>query len=256
MARSYLPSAGLAIALACLADLAGTRRGIGSTGRWLVPSGVAVVLLGLAAATVARHQVWRSPAALWKDTTAKSPNKVRPWMNLGTAFHERERWSSAVDCYRRAIRLAPHNSHAWTYLANTENAAGWHEQALATAQEHLRRDPSVVELHLARAMAYERLGQPQAALASLRECLDHKPNSRRARLGIGGLSLEAGNLAEATRPLEELRALGPLTPNQQRAFDRMEAAIAARKKLVDATRWRLRQFAFSSAWRRGLRRLA
>lgn len=234
--RSYLPSAGLAIAIACLADLARTRHGIGSTARWLVPSGVAAALLCLAAATVARNQVWRSPAALWKDTTAKSPNKVRPWMNLGTAYYERERWSSAADCYRRAIRLAPDNSHAWIYLANTENAAGWHEHAVATAQEHLRRDPSVVELHLARAMAYERLGQPNEALAALRECLDHKPNSRRARLGIGGLSLEAGNLAEAARQLGKLRALGSLTPNQQRSFDRMEATITARKKLFDATR--------------------
>jgi protein O-mannosyl-transferase len=231
--RAYLPSVGFAIAVACLADLARTRRAAGPVQQWSIAAGTAAAVLSLAVGTAMRNEVWRSPVSLWQDTAAKSPGKSRPWMNLGTAYFESERWSLAIECYRRAVALAPSNAELWAYLAIAENAAGRFERALATAQQGLRLDPTAERAFLAAAFACERLGRPHDALVFLREWVRQRPASRHARLGLAGSLVDLGDDSAALRELQELRTFGLLQPEERATSERLEAALAARRRPPD-----------------------
>jgi DNA-binding NarL/FixJ family response regulator len=228
--RVYLPSVGFFFAIACLADVARGWRGGQSPLRWLVPMAVGAAVLLLTVTTVARNEVWRSPVSLWKDTVAGSPGKVRPWMNLGTAYFQAGRWSRAVECYQQALALAPANAQLWAFLSTAENAAGWYEQALASAEQGLRFDPALSNLYLPKSFAFERLGRTRDALATLKEWARLRPASRRARLGLAGVSMQLGDLDQAEGHLEKLRTLEPLSEEQRAAVEQLEGIIGERRR--------------------------
>ncbi len=78
--RLYLPFLGLA--LVCLEVL----RRFDWKQRLMVE--VPVLILLLAVLTYQRSGVWGSPLALWQDTVAKSPNKVRPRFQLAEVYYD------------------------------------------------------------------------------------------------------------------------------------------------------------------------
>ena len=73
--------------------------------------GAACVLL-LASLTFARNEVWRTPLALWTDALAKSPNKARVQVNIGTALHDQHRLDEAIAHYCQALALDPDHRQA------------------------------------------------------------------------------------------------------------------------------------------------
>jgi tetratricopeptide (TPR) repeat protein len=71
-------------------------------------TGLLVVLLVAEAAGVhARNDVWHDDVSLWRDTTAKSPENARAWMNFGVALMASGDYPGAVDACERALVLAP-----------------------------------------------------------------------------------------------------------------------------------------------------
>lgn len=67
----------------------------------------AVLVLVLAGLTMARNEVYRSEVALWEDTVRNSPNKARPYNNLGYAYFLAGDLAQAEQAYSTAIRLKP-----------------------------------------------------------------------------------------------------------------------------------------------------
>ena len=104
--RLYLPMAGVGLLAGLLFAMARRR-----VPRLAIAAGAAGVA-GLMALTVARIAVWQSPLSLWQDAVDKSPNKARPWLNLGVAHQFGGQLVPAVDAYCRALRLQPGNELA------------------------------------------------------------------------------------------------------------------------------------------------
>ena len=77
--RLYLPMLGLLLIAVDLLGRAQDR----TQGRWR--SARPRVLLVAAVATHARAEVWGDPIALWQDTVAKSPKKMRAHFQLAFA---------------------------------------------------------------------------------------------------------------------------------------------------------------------------
>jgi Cytochrome c oxidase subunit III len=77
--RVYLPFLGLL--LICLDFLRRVRT------EQIVWAGAAIAV-ACAMLTYQRNQVWASPRALWQDTVAKSPRKLRPRFQLAFAYYE------------------------------------------------------------------------------------------------------------------------------------------------------------------------
>jgi protein O-mannosyl-transferase len=77
--------------------------------RWRRFAWVALLVMAvtLGSLTMSRNAVYRSEVALWQDTVVHSPNKARPWNNLGYALQLEGRGAEAEQAYRRALALDP-----------------------------------------------------------------------------------------------------------------------------------------------------
>jgi tetratricopeptide (TPR) repeat protein len=87
-------------------------------GRWLVLLPLSVLLVPLSAATYARNKVWGEPLVFLRDCATKSPDKFRPWYNLGTELGMAGNLTEAEPALRHAIKIAPENSLAHNQLGN------------------------------------------------------------------------------------------------------------------------------------------
>jgi tetratricopeptide (TPR) repeat protein len=105
-----------------------------------------VVLLIFAAVTHARAEVWSDPIALWQDTVEKSPEKARAHFQLGSAYAEAGECAQAAAEYEKTARFPP---------------AGY----------------ARADLLLDWGLALECAGQPQEALAKLRESASIEPTA-------------------------------------------------------------------------------
>jgi len=94
------------------------------TVRRLLVVATAILLCGLAGASLWRASLWRDPTLLWLDATAKAPGKSRCWNNLGMAYLVARRDAEAVAAFERAIRLDPENEIALSNLGTARLLCG------------------------------------------------------------------------------------------------------------------------------------
>jgi len=73
---------------------------------------IAALCLGLGAKTVARNRDYRDEISLWRATVASSPNKARPWNNLGYAYYLAGDAQAARRAYLKALEVEPSNVRA------------------------------------------------------------------------------------------------------------------------------------------------
>jgi tetratricopeptide (TPR) repeat protein len=142
--RVYLPSVGFFVA-AAVGILAAARRAVGAD---LAPRAAALAGIALACAlgagTLVRNRVWASEVALWSDSASKSPDKMRPNLNLGTALVEARRFREAEAPLRRAARLDPTSALPHVQLAGvllTQRRGAEAETELREAIRLAPRDP-------------------------------------------------------------------------------------------------------------------
>ena len=134
--RLYLPFLGLA--LVCLEFL----RRLDWKQRLVIEVPVLIVM---AALTYQRSAVWGSEMALWKDTVAKSPKKVRPRLQLADAYYQRSQFAEAAENYEKAARLAPPDYLLLVNYGLALDRGGHYEEALAKLKQAaaLEYDPQV-----------------------------------------------------------------------------------------------------------------
>ena len=174
--RMYASVAGLAV----LAALAGTALARRRPGRVLAPVAAVVVVLALAAATMARIQVWRDPVALWQDALARTPAKQRVFRELAASY----------------VRRGDH-VHAARVVAAESFAL---ERALAAR-------PSDPDLLVALGKAYALQGRVSEALAVARRAVRLAPTDPAARAELGALLLAQADPQGAVAQLEIAEAL-------------------------------------------------
>lgn len=74
------------------------------------------LVLVLTGATIRRNHAYRSEAALWEATAARSPDKARVWNNLGFAYQVAGETDAARRAYLRALTIQPDHPRARTNL--------------------------------------------------------------------------------------------------------------------------------------------
>jgi tetratricopeptide (TPR) repeat protein len=166
--RSYFPSIGIFLALACGADWLRTRWTT-RPAPWnlLVPGGMTLWVGALGAATVARNQVWSSEIAMWKDAANKSPNKPRVWTNLGSSYARQRLFNEAHAAYKEQLRLAPRQMIGYLNLAAIEVELGRYKEAIETATAGTRVPATIYEERL-----YYVLGRAWLALGDVEKSID------------------------------------------------------------------------------------
>lgn len=214
--RSYLPSIGIFVIVACLLDLARCRlNGFRSWTRAVIPATSALILGLLSWRTCQRNQVWSTDESLWKDTTAKSPGKFRSWGNLGVAYSSAGKEEKAVECYRTALKIEPNFQNGIFNLSNSllrlnrpqeslevtlklidldkNNArkpsvaytlglgltgVGRHDEALDIFKSILAANPKDAQALKAAGLVYCRKGLPHLALDHLKQSAAIQPHDK------------------------------------------------------------------------------
>jgi protein O-mannosyl-transferase len=189
----------------------------------------------LGAATHARNELWREPAALWDDAVAKSPRDVGARLERGVLLEQSGRVDEALSDFAEAVRLAPGSAHARAQLAASLAAFGRERDALPHAREAVALDPTSATAHAAlgrieaslgelgsaldaftRALALGgerglerrigdtlvRLGRFEESLAHYRAAIASDPGDDEARTGAGAALVELGRAQDALAYLE------------------------------------------------------
>ena len=132
--RMFFPFVGLALAVFWGLRLLLFR--IAAGGRLPVPArtalalGMAALLVGEAAATRRRNEVWHDEEALWRDVTLKSPGNLRGWLSYGRALTQRGDYTAAVQTLEQAAALAPASPQVQEDLALAWSGRGQDAEAV------------------------------------------------------------------------------------------------------------------------------
>jgi Flp pilus assembly protein TadD len=233
--RLYLPLFGFSLAASCLL--------LGSMRRHRAVAAVvtALLLCGLAAATLVGNRVWQSRVALWSDVVHKNPHDSRAHYNLGTALVSERRFEQAGDQFIEALRIDPDYGPAHNGLGMTREGQLRLEEAIDHYERALRAGdltsnvqgivPDEVTVRTNLAFALERLGRSAEAARHFERALARYPESARAHHGMGLVLAGQGHLDEAYTHFAEAVRLEPADAN---ARNDLAVALTRLERLEDA----------------------
>ena len=146
---------------------------------------IVILLLGVAGTiTHQRASVWRSELSLWTDATRASPQKPRPWINLGLAMEVAGDMDGALLAHQTALALS-------------------YQPRLTQYQQRFSQLAS--ETNIARILA--QTGREEAALRMLNDVITKAPLFPHAIYNRGVLLARTGHCHEGAREAQMAVAL-------------------------------------------------
>lgn len=97
------------------------------------------------------------------------PDSTEAWINLGRLHAENNDATSAHECFRRAIDLDPGDATAYYNLGVIAQDAGKEADAIANYRRALELDPQLAEAHYNLATLFDQTGDSQAAIRHINE---------------------------------------------------------------------------------------
>jgi adenylate cyclase len=154
-------------------------------------------------------------------TIASTESIPRGHAIWGSVYLWQKQYEPALAEMERAIALDPNEALSSALLAETLSRVGRPEEAVARAEQALRRKPIVADWHLSSVgAAYYLAGRPEEAIAPLKQYLSRYPNILSAHLTLAAVYSELGREAEARAEAAEVLRLNPnfsLEVHRQRA---------------------------------------
>ncbi len=160
---------------------------IGLKPYWISKTLTSILVMMLCVITLDRNGVWSSHLQLWMDTLKKSPNKERPWMNVGHAHILLGNDDEAIFYYEKANSLDPF------YFVSQYNLGHLYEKkkdiakALIHYHQAARINPLVPEVNGKLGEIYLHIGQYETANIYLRRAVERNPNYAEAFRNLGVL---------------------------------------------------------------------
>ena len=180
----------------------------------------APILLGLAMLTFFRSAVWGDPEALWQDTAAKSPHKVRPRFQLAYADYERHQCGPASENYEIASRLAPPDYTLLVDWALALDCAGRPDEALAKLQLAVNQEYNAQAWALI-GMVNAKQHRNDAALAALDQAQKINPGFEMTYFYRGNVYATMGNFDAAAQQYQRALDLNPGFDDARQAIERL-----------------------------------
>jgi type IV pilus biogenesis/stability protein PilW len=140
----------------------------------------------------------------WRRALALDPKEAEILVNYGAYQVQQGHVPEAIGTFELALQDLDYRSPA-AVLSNLSYAltqAGRADEAVARAQEAIRRVPRLCQAHFHLGLAYEARKDAEGALAAYRQLMDVCPDGATgARLRTGCILAEAGRGEEAKAPL-------------------------------------------------------
>jgi Tfp pilus assembly protein PilF len=214
--RLYLPAVGAFIALAAAAMLAAHRIPV------IVCAATAVlILIALAAVTWQRNMVWASASTLWADVVRKSPNKVRPYNNLGNALLAEGRTNEAIETLQAGSSMEPQDASAHRNLGTALGKAGLMDKAMEEYGIALRLQPNDFYTFYNLGIAYNEKGMLAEAIECFRKSIALRKDYAEAYNNLGVIYGNQGRFDEA---IEQFRSALKYYPEYLDASNNLKLA--------------------------------
>ncbi len=180
----------------------------------------AAVCLVLSILTYQRAQVWGDPVALWADTAAKSPHKLRPRFQLAFAYYDTGRYADAARNYEVASKLEPPSFDLLMDWALALFYADREREAIPLLQQAEKLENGA-HVHATLGMVYAKLRQKDEALKelSIAEHLDHR--FEMTYVYRGNVYELDGDRAGAAREYQHAISINPLNQAARDALARV-----------------------------------
>lgn len=231
--RSYLPSAGIFLAIGALAGRA-SEWIVGSKSLVWLRAACALWIGALSAATVARNQVLRDDESIYRDALAKSPGKARVWNGLGCSLAYAGKLEESLSHFAKAAELQPTLINAWKNASTIHMMLGKYSASLEAAEEGLRRDSLNPNLQVNRGVALAALGRFGDSEGALKAALEVSPKLREAHLCLARLYAGTGERSHALDHFRIAASSGPLIEADAKLLAEIEQLAADDKRNVAA----------------------
>jgi tetratricopeptide (TPR) repeat protein len=225
--RSYLPSAGIFIVLACLLD---ALRGAFMQRPRLVHALTGCVLLALSATTAIRNLVWSSAETLWADASEKSPGKYRVWSNLGVALTVKGSEKDAAECFRKSVLIEPAFSNGVLNLSNSLLRLGRPQEAISEIDrlnEHSPESATTPAMLYTKALGLFQTGKKDEAAELLTAVLEKDRSNAFTHRLLGIIRAEQGQLRESLTHFRQASAMLPADANLRERVRKLEQHLAS-----------------------------
>ena len=145
-----------------------------------------VVILLLTMGTYSRNRRWNSQIDLWIDCVKKSPNKARPYVNLGFAYFNAGIYEKALETTQKAIQIDSKSNGAYYNLSLIFQKMGDLNKAIAMGKKSLEIDPEMSMAYYALGGIYFKNGQYEEAEEAYKKFIKNSPYFPEAhnRLGV------------------------------------------------------------------------
>jgi tetratricopeptide (TPR) repeat protein len=221
---AYLPSAGFCVLVAlALIRLERHRR----TLAW---AGFTILMLLLAARTVARNRDWHDNFSLFSTDVRVVPGSAKLHCNLGGEYLRLGQLEAAHTELQTALRIYPDFPEALEFYGLTEARMGRGQEArrsLEKALSSIRTDDinhSFWEVNLAALLI--QLGQNDQALILLNQVIADSPDDARAWSNRAVIHYQRGEIAAARADAETALRLVPSNTQAQSVLNSLRTAVA------------------------------
>jgi tetratricopeptide (TPR) repeat protein len=139
-----------------------------------------LLLLLLSAASWKRNALYADGVTLWSDAVRKSPNKSRPYNNLGLMLKDSNRVPEAMHEFERAVERDPDNAYALNNLATVYCSVGRREECAALLRKAIFLKPDYIQARYNLAMYFYEAGLLDEALREYSAIVQIDPSSNEA----------------------------------------------------------------------------
>jgi len=190
--------------------------------RWKIGRNALLAVLSLvlvleAAATYQRNQLWDSAIAMWTDTVAKSPHKLRPRFQLAMAYFQTGHYPEAIENFEKAAALEPPKFDLLLDWGLAYGFVGKPAEAIAKLREAAAFEKSA-HVYSQIGMEYGQMGQYPQALDALATSIQLDPNFMMSYVYRGDVFSVQGNKLQAA---EEYRHALAIDPNNSVAREKL-----------------------------------
>jgi tetratricopeptide (TPR) repeat protein len=222
---AYLPSVGFCLLLALAWSWLAERQRALSWGL------LTVILLALAARSIARTTDWKDNLALYSSAVRAVPNSAKMHANLGGEYMIRNQFELARKEFQVALQIDPDSPDTLASFGLLESWQGNNQAAGALMEKALhmstRENPHYDSMVVDFAEILSKTNHVDAALEFLNREISESPGFARAWSSRGVIRFERGELAPARTDVETALRLDSGDAQAQQILQRLDATSPA-----------------------------
>ncbi|MCA1765093.1 MAG: tetratricopeptide repeat protein [Desulfobulbaceae bacterium] len=201
----------------------------------------AVLALMMLVGTVWTHDrniIWSENIALWSDSMKKSPQKARPYVNLGIAYGGLDRFDESIFFLDRAVKLKPDYKKprfnlALSLVARGDYRRGDYRRAESHAREFLDQSPDDPAALNILAVALANQNRFEEALDNYYRSLQLAPDDEYVHYYISQIMAHTGRIPEAVKHGTEALRLKPDYDEARLHLQRIHRRMEPRKLRIE-----------------------